>query len=155
MKKISYHPILLSCIMWLSVCNLKAQEPVSCNIGDLPAISFKNGQVCGDAIAKSILDNIAKMIIDNPGCNIYVNNKAELSKVGQQLCWDRINQVINYLVEKKGIRPGRLIFGMDSGDDDVNIISFVGTTEEGPNILPPPFPNISKLLKRRSGSCNY
>jgi hypothetical protein len=155
MKKSSYHIILLSGLLLISASSVYAQEPSTCNIGEMPAMSLNKGQVCGDAVAKSILDNVAKMIIDNPGCNVYVNNRAEPSKVGQQLCWDRINQVMNYLIEKKGIRPGRLIFGMDNGDEDFNIITFTATTEEGPSSVPPPFPNISKLFKRRSGNCNY
>jgi len=60
-----------------------------------------------------------------------------------QLGWDRVNTVIKYLVEQQGISESRLIFSLSDGGDP-NTVDLIGTTEEGPNTIPSPFPQYQK-----------
>ena len=54
-----------------------------------------------------------------------------------------MNSVIKYLVEKQGIAEDRFIFSY-GGEGDANTVDLMGTTEEGPNTIPAPHPNLKK-----------
>ena len=131
-----------------------SQDNANCNIGSLPSIVLKPGVVCGNELAKAMLDAIAEQIINNPGCKVKISSATDFGKINQQLSWDRVNQVIQYFVEKKGIREGRFIFNYGV-EGDVDVIDFTPTTEDGPSMQPPPFPPLSRLQKIRSGKCYY
>jgi len=45
------------------------------------------------------------------------------------------------LVEKQGSSESRLVFS-DGQDGDVNTVDLLGTTEDGPNTVPAPHPNL-------------
>ena len=67
------------------------------------------------------------------------------SKSEQQLSWDRVNAVINYLVEKEGISADRFIFKYGQEGGDCNTVDLRdGTQEEGPNTVPAPHPNLRR-----------
>jgi outer membrane protein OmpA-like peptidoglycan-associated protein len=116
-----------------------------CNIGDLPSITFKGRSVTLSKDAKALLASTAEKLRNNPNCKIAVIGYGESSKAAQQLSWDRVNSVINYLVEKEGISSDRFIFRYGQSGGEENTVDLKdGTGEEGPNTVPAPHPNLHK-----------
>lgn len=116
-----------------------------CNIGDLPSITFKNKSVSLSNDAKALLTGIAQKIRDNSECKIAVVGYCSSTKSEQQLSWDRVNTVINYLVEKEGISDDRLIFKYGEEGGDCNTVDLRdGTQEDGPTTVPAPHPNLRR-----------
>ncbi|MEO8583369.1 MAG: OmpA family protein, partial [Flavitalea sp.] len=116
-----------------------------CNIGDLPSVTFKGKTVTLSKDAKALITSVASKIRDNSECKIAVIGYCASSKSEQQLSWDRVNAVINYLVEKEGISADRFIFKYGQDGGDCNTVDLRdGTQEEGPNTVPAPHPNLRK-----------
>jgi outer membrane protein OmpA-like peptidoglycan-associated protein len=117
----------------------------SCNIGDLPSVQFRNRSVALSNDAKALLSSAAQRIKANPRCRIAVVGYCSSNKTEQQLSWDRVNAVINYLVEQEGITSDRLIFKYGESGGDCNTVDLRdGTGDEGPNTVPAPFPNLRR-----------
>jgi hypothetical protein len=116
-----------------------------CNIGDLPSINFKGRAVTLSKENMALLSSSAEKMKNNPGCKVAVIGYGESSKAAQQLSWDRVNAVINYLVEKEGISSDRFIFRYGQSGGEENTVDLKdGTGEEGPNTVPAPHPNLRK-----------
>lgn len=116
-----------------------------CNIGDLPSITFKARGVTLNNDAKALLASVATKIRDNSECKIAVIGYCASSKSEQQMSWDRVNAVINYLVEKEGISADRFIFKYGQEGGDCNTVDLRdGTQEEGPTTVPAPHPNLRR-----------
>jgi len=116
-----------------------------CNIGDLPSITFKGRSVTLSKDAKALLASTAEKLRNSPNCRIAVIGYGESSKAAQQLSWDRVNAVINYLVEKEGISSDRFIFRYGQSGGEENTIDLKDATgEEGPNTVPAPHPNLRR-----------
>jgi hypothetical protein len=116
-----------------------------CGIGDLPSVSFGAKSVSLSKDAKAVLAGVAEKMKANANCKVAVVGYGESSKAAQQLSWDRVNAVINYLVEKEGINADRLIFKYGEGGGDANTVDLRdGSGEEGPNTVPAPHPNLRK-----------
>ncbi|MGN6417111.1 MAG: OmpA family protein [Pseudobacter sp.] len=116
-----------------------------CNIGDLPSISFKGKTVVLSKDAKALLASVAQKMKDNPDCKIAVVGYCATNKTEQQLSWDRVNSVINHLVEKEGISADRFIFKYGEMNGDCNTVDLRdGTGEEGPTSVPAPHPNLRR-----------
>ncbi len=116
-----------------------------CNIGDLPSVQFRARSVALSNDAKALLTSAAQRIRSNPTCRIAVVGYCSSTKSEQQLSWDRVNAVINYLVEKEGISSDRLIFKYGEPGGDCNTVDLRdGTQEEGPTTVPAPFPNLRR-----------
>ena len=116
-----------------------------CNIGNLPSITFKGRTVTLSKDNQALLASTAGQLRDNPNCKIAVIGYGESSKSAQQLSWDRVNAVINYLVEKEGISSDRFIFRYGQSGGEENTVDLKdGTGEEGPNTVPAPHPNLRK-----------
>jgi outer membrane protein OmpA-like peptidoglycan-associated protein len=116
-----------------------------CFIGDLPSIVFKGRSVTLSKDGMALASTIAEKMRNNPGCKVAVIGYGETSKTAQQLSWDRVNEVIKYLVEKEGINSDRFIFRYGQTGGDENTIDVKdGTGEEGPNTVPAPHPNLRK-----------
>jgi outer membrane protein OmpA-like peptidoglycan-associated protein len=116
-----------------------------CSIGNLPSISFKGRAVTVSKDAQALLASASSQMRNNPNCKIAVIGYGESSKSAQQLSWDRVNAVINYLVEKEGIGSDRFIFRYGQSGGDENTVDLRdGTGEEGPNTVPAPHPNLRK-----------
>ncbi len=116
-----------------------------CAIGDLPSILFKGRSVTLSKDGKALASTIAEKMRNNPGCKVAVIGYGESSKSAQQLSWDRVNEVIKYLVEKEGINSDRFIFRYGQTGGAENTIDIKdGTGEEGPNTVPAPHPNLRK-----------
>jgi OOP family OmpA-OmpF porin len=120
--------------------NSTAPVTAQCNVGNLPSIQFKgNAKLSKDAMAS--LDGVAAKINANPTCKVKVIGYGASSKAAQQLSWERVNAVIKYLAEKQGISESRLLF-VYAQDGDANTVDLQGTTEDGPNTVPAPHPNL-------------
>jgi outer membrane protein OmpA-like peptidoglycan-associated protein len=126
-------------------CKNIGPGPALCSIGNLPSVSFTGRSVALSNDAKAVLATVAQKLKDNPNCKVVVQGYGESSKAAQQLSWDRVNSVINYLVEKEGISAERLIFKFGETGGDSNTVDLRdGTGEEGPNAVPAPHPNLRR-----------
>jgi outer membrane protein OmpA-like peptidoglycan-associated protein len=122
----------------------KMMAKPACAISSLPSVQFKTGSLSLSATAKAVLNSVAQQMNANPECKVKLTGYYKGSdKRSMQLGWDRVNTVIKYLVEQQGIAEGRLIFSLSDGGDP-NTVDLMGTTEEGPNSIPAPFPNLQK-----------
>ena len=116
-----------------------------CSIGDLPSITFKGRSVTLSKDGQALLATVAEKMRENPNCKVAVIGYGESSKSAQQLSWDRVNEVIKYLVEKEGINSDRFIFRYGQSGGDENTIDLKDATgEEGPNTVPAPHPNLRR-----------
>ena len=116
-----------------------------CGIGDLPSVSFSGRSIKLSKDAQAVLAGVAEKMRQNPNCHVAVVGYGESNKLAQQLSWDRVNAVINYLVEKEGISQDRFIFRHSQEGGDGNTVDLKdGTGEEGPSTVPAPHPNLRK-----------
>jgi len=113
----------------------------ACNISNLPSIQFRAGRATLSREATTMLASAATQIKATPNCKVRVTGHGTSTKSAQQLSWERVNAVINYLVEKQGISPDRLLFFYGE-EGDANTVDLIGTTESGPNTVPAPHPNL-------------
>lgn len=119
-------------------------------IGDMPGITFKDGSTTLSTQDKAWLDEAAKKMRENPGRKVAVIGYGGSSKLAQQTSWDRVNTVINYLIEKEGISPDRFIFRYGQSGGEENTIDMIDATgEQGPNTLPAPHPALRKRSHRQ------
>lgn len=127
-------------------CCKNAPAPVGC--GNVPSGSliFGVGSSKLSSSATSSLNSLANALRSNPNCKAVIIGNGSGSKVEQQRSWDRVNSVINYMVDKQGIDRDRFIFQYGQGGGDANSVNYraAGTGEEGPSNTPPPFPNLRK-----------
>jgi outer membrane protein OmpA-like peptidoglycan-associated protein len=115
-------------------------------LGPLPSVSFaKNSNKLSDD-AKAVLATVAAKVRNNPGCNVVVVGYCSSNKKEQQLSWDHVNAVINYMVDKEGISADRFIFnyGQEGGDCNTVDLRAAAEGEQGPNRVEPPHPNLRK-----------
>jgi outer membrane protein OmpA-like peptidoglycan-associated protein len=122
------------------------KEDCSQKLGSLPSISFKTATNRVDDDAKAVLASVAGRLRNSPECKVVVIGYCSSSKKEQQLSWDHVNAVINYLVEKEGISADRFIFnyGQEGGDCNTVDLRAAAEGEEGPNTVPAPHPNLQK-----------
>jgi outer membrane protein OmpA-like peptidoglycan-associated protein len=119
--------------------------PGKCHIGNLPSITFKGHAVTLSKDNQALLATAAEQIRSNPSCKVAVIGYGESSKAAQQLSWDRVNAVINFLVEKQAISSDRFIFRYGQSGGDENTVDLRdGTGEQGPNTVPAPHPNLRR-----------
>jgi outer membrane protein OmpA-like peptidoglycan-associated protein len=125
---------------------LRNRAPVTatneCAIGNLPSVQFRSGTTLSRD-AQAVLASAAAQIKANPNCRIRVTGHGASDKRAQQLSWDRVSAVINYLVERQGISMDRFIFTYGE-EGDASTVDLMGTTEEGPNTVPAPHPNLRR-----------
>jgi outer membrane protein OmpA-like peptidoglycan-associated protein len=124
---------------------IKAGGIKNCNLGSMPSISFANRSATLSNDAKAVLASLAESIRNNPNCKVAVVGYGESSKSVQQLSWDRVNTVINYLVEKEGISNDRFIFKYGEAGGDANTVDIrEAGTDETPNSVPAPHPSLRR-----------
>ncbi len=117
----------------------------SCGIGDLPSVSFKGRTVAMSNDAKAVLATVAEKMRTNAQCRVAVVGYGESNKAAQQLSWDRVNTVINYMVEKEGISQDRFVFKYGEAGGDTNTVDLKeATSEDVPNSVPAPSPNLRR-----------
>ena len=124
-------------------CKIVPPVP-TCNMGNIPSISFAKGSAKLSVATESLLAAVADRLKNNPACKVFITGYAEASKMSQQMSWDRVNSIISYLTEKQGIAAERLINKYGQTDGDINVIDLSATGEniEGPNTVPAPHPNL-------------
>ncbi|MGI8951026.1 MAG: OmpA family protein [Chitinophagaceae bacterium] len=125
-----------------SLRNMQPQA-AACTLGSLPSVTFKGNSVSVSKDAQTMLASAASQINSNPTCKVKVIGYGASDKRAQQLSWDRVNAVINYLVTKQGISEDRFIFTYGQSGN-ANTVDLQGTTEEGPNTVPAPHPNLQR-----------
>ena len=115
-------------------------------LGSLPSVAFKASSNKLDDDAKAVLSTVAAKLRNNPGCKVVVIGYCASNKKEQQLSWDHVNAVINYMVDKEGISVDRFIFnyGQDGGDCNTVDLRAAAEGEDGPNTVEPPHPNLRK-----------
>lgn len=115
-------------------------------LGSLPSVAFKSGTNKLDDDAKAVLSTVAAKLRNSPGCKVVVIGYCASNKKEQQLSWDHVNAVINYMVDKEGISVDRFIFnyGQDGGDCNTVDLRAAAEGEDGPNTVEPPHPNLRK-----------
>jgi OmpA-OmpF porin, OOP family len=125
---------------------MKGQSDCGTKLGALPSITFTGKSVTLSKDAQSLLASIASRMRNNPECKVVIVGYCNSTKQEQQLSWDRVNAVENYLVEKEGISNDRFIFqyGQEGGDCGTVDLRGAATGEEGPNTVPAPHPNLRK-----------
>ena len=112
-----------------------------CSVTNLPSIQFGNGSKLSSNSTK-LLEVVAVKLKANPLCKVNVIGHPLADKASQQRSWERVNSIIKYLVEKQGISESRFIFTYDGGVGESNTVDLQATTEEGPNTVPAPHPNL-------------
>lgn len=122
-----------------------AAQPAAaeCAITSLPSVQFNKSSIKLNDAAQSALTSAAAQLNSNPNCKVKIVGYGASNKRAQQLSWDRVNAVKNFLIEKQGISEGRIIFTYGY-DGDANTVDLQPTTESGPSTVPAPHPNLQK-----------
>lgn len=125
---------------------LMRKNDCAATLGSLPSVSFASNSVKLNDDAKTLLAIVADRLTNNSECRIVVTGYCASNKREQQRSWDRVNAIVTYLVEQKGIRADRIIFhyAEEGGDCDTVDIRAANPGEEGPNTVPAPHPNLRK-----------
>ncbi|RPD48960.1 hypothetical protein DRJ53_09890 [Paracnuella aquatica] len=129
-------------------CNTVDTSASACAaaLGAMPSITFSGNTVRLSQDAQSLLASVAGRLRNNPGCRVVVVGYCASNKSAQQRSWDRVNAVINHLVEREGISQDRFIFqhAQEGGDCNTVDIRAAAAGEEGPSNVPAPHPNLRR-----------
>ena len=126
-------------------CKNVGSGPVGCANIPNGSIAFTAGSAKLSSSAMNQLNNLAGSMRSNPNCKAVIIGNGSGSKIEQQRSWDRVNSVINYMVDKQGIDRERFIFQYgNSGDSNSVDYRAASSGEEGPSNTPPPFPNLRR-----------
>lgn len=124
--------------------NWEKKDTKECNLTSLPSVTFKAKSATVSKDAEAILAGAAAQIKANPNCKVKVTSYGNSDKRAQQLSWDRVNAVIRYMVEKQAISEDRFIFSYGQDGEEANTVDLQATTEDGPNTVTAPHPNLKK-----------
>ena len=116
-------------------------------LGQLPSINFSsNTSVALSNDAQALMASVAARLRQNPTCRIVVTSYCASDKRQQQRSWDRVNAVINYMVDKEGISADRFFwnYGQEGGDCNTVDLRAAATDEQGQTTVPAPHPNLSR-----------
>lgn len=115
-------------------------------LGALPSITFTGNSVALSNDARSMLASVASRLRNSPECRIVVTGYCASSKTEQQRSWDRVNAIINYMVEKEGISADRFYFnyGQEGGDCNTVDLRAANPDEQGQTSVPAPHPNLRR-----------
>lgn len=129
-----------------SNCGYGGTKNIDCatKLGALPSVTFSGNTITIGNDARTLLASIASRLKNNPECRVVVTGYCASNKQAQQRSWDRVNAVINYLVEKNGISADRFVFNYGQEGGDCNTVDLRGATDadQGPNNVPAPHPNL-------------
>ncbi len=116
------------------------------SLGTLPSVTFAGNGVGLNNDAKALLASVAARLRQNPECRVVVTGYCSSSKSEQQRSWDRVNSVINYMVEQEGISQDRFYFnyGQEGGDCNTIDMRAAATDEQGQTTVPAPHPNLRR-----------
>jgi hypothetical protein len=126
-------------------CDKITPAPSGCGSISSGSISFAPGTSKLSTGAISQLNGLSVSMRSNPNCKVVVIGCGNGSKIEQQRSWDRVNSVINYMVDKQNIDRERFIFQYGTSCD-ANSVEYRSAAqgEEGPSNLPPPHPNLRR-----------
>lgn len=87
-------------------------------LGALPSIRFKENSARISTDARSSLISVAARLRYNPECRIVITSYGVSNKAAQRRGWNRVNAVINYLIEREGIPEDRFVLqpGQEGGN---------------------------------------
>ncbi len=121
------------------------KKPAQCGNIEKGTVLFPANSSSLPSTAMSQLSVLASQMRKDPGCKVVIMGNGNTTKLAQQLSWDRVNAVINYMVDRQGIDRDRFIFQYGKGGNG-NVCEYrsANSSEEGPSNLPPPYPNLSR-----------
>jgi outer membrane protein OmpA-like peptidoglycan-associated protein len=90
------------------VAVIPAGAPTSA-VASTPLLTFSNAGSALDTNMTAQLDQIAQTIRDQPSRRYVVYGFSGPSRIERQRSADQVSAVVNYLVEKQGINPERLV----------------------------------------------
>ncbi|MEO7961787.1 MAG: OmpA family protein [Ginsengibacter sp.] len=102
-------------------CKNMVQMP-TCQIGDLPSLSFRGNSGTLSSDAKAMLATVASKLKNNADCGITITGYPATSKAAQALCNRRIEAIQTYLTEKEGIGADRISTSCEVGGGDANTV---------------------------------
>lgn len=116
----------------------------------LPTIAFHAKSARLTVRAKNSLDSVARMMNEKPTFKLIVEGVAREDITGRygNLDWDRVNNVISYLVNKRHIRDDRCIFRYGSPADENILVLRDGASEDTPTTAPAPHFNLRSTSPR-------
>ncbi len=93
-----------------------------------------------------MLGSVAARLRNNAECRVVVTGYCASSKSEQQRSWDRVNAIINYMVEREGISADRFFFnyGQEGGDCNTVDLRAAAADEQGQTTVPAPHPNLRR-----------
>lgn len=115
----------------------------ACNIGNLPPVQFRGNSNTLSKAAQASLVSVAQQLQANPDCKVRVTGHGASDKRAQQRSWDRVNAIIQYMVNQQGISESRFVF-VYGQEGDPNVVDLEGTTEEGPSGVAAPNPQYQR-----------
>ena len=115
-------------------------------LGALPSVTFTGSSATLNNDARSLLTSVAARLRNNPECKIVVTSYCASSKAEQQRSWERVNAVINHMVEREGISADRFFFnyGQEGGDCNTVDLRAAAADEQGQTTVPAPHPNLRR-----------
>jgi outer membrane protein OmpA-like peptidoglycan-associated protein len=99
-------------------------------LGALPSITFTGNSNRLSTDAQGLLASVAARLRNSPECRIAITGYCASTKAEQQRSWDRVNTIINYLVEREGISQDRLVFIYAQEGGDCNTVDLRAATAE-------------------------
>ena len=107
-------------------------------LGALPSVTFSGNTISLTNDAKGLLASVAARMRQNPECNVVVTGYCASSKPQQQRSYDRVNAIINYLVEQEGISADRFFwnYGQEGGDCNTVDLRAAAADEQGQRGIP-------------------
>jgi outer membrane protein OmpA-like peptidoglycan-associated protein len=116
-------------------------------LGALPSITFTGNTRTLSGDARTMLASVAARLRNNPDCRLVVTGYCSGSKAEQQRSWDRVNAIVNYLVEREGISADRFYWQYGQEGGDCNTVDLRAATEADqglPTTVPAPHPNLRR-----------
>ncbi len=141
---------ILFLLLVMSLASFAHTTSDTCKIPSSPGVKFIPSGIVLSTAAKNTLNGMAKKLKDNPTCRLNVIGHGYATYKAQQLGWDRVMTVIEYLYTK-GIPEDQFIFTIGY-DGNPNLVDLVATMEDGPTKIPPPYPPASKIKRVKSMS---
>lgn len=116
------------------------------NLGALPSITFTGNSATLSNDARGLLASVAARLRNSPECRVVVTGYCASNKSQQQRSWDRVNAVINHMIEREGISADRFVFnyGQEGGDCNTVDLRAATTEDQGPTTVPAPHPNLRR-----------
>jgi outer membrane protein OmpA-like peptidoglycan-associated protein len=103
-------------------CKIRDSIANSCNLGDLPSISFKGKSRGLSSDAKAMLATVASKLKASANCSITISGYPAATKASQALCNTRTAAVKSYLSETEGISADRILTTCEPGGGDANVL---------------------------------